>query len=211
MEWAQQFVEQYGYWAVFAWTFIEGETVFIAASALAAGGLLVPWKVIVVAASGAYIGHMVFFALGRWRGMALIESLPFLKRHYPKANAILDRYAHWSVFLFQYLYGTRMVAAVLFGCSSISFARFAFLQVINCLSWALIIYTIGHLLGMAGVAILHQFGIYGLIAVLLVAAAVAGWFYMRYGHHHVQRHLRDDSEPLNRNGRKGTQRKDKKL
>jgi len=60
MEWAQQFVEQYGYWAVFAWTFIEGETVFIVAAALAAAGILEPWKVIVVAACGHLSGTYSF-------------------------------------------------------------------------------------------------------------------------------------------------------
>ncbi len=192
MEWAQQFVEQYGYWAVFVWTFIEGETVFIAAAALAAAGMLEPWKVIVVAAIGAYVGHLAFFALGHWRGMAIINSVPFLKRHYPKANTLLDRYAHWSIFIFQYLYGTRLVAAILFGCSTISFSRFAFLQIINCITWALVIYTVGHLLGVAGMAILHRFGITGLIIVLSVVAAIGLWVYFRYGHHHVRKHLDQD-------------------
>ena len=189
MEWAQQFVEQYGYWAVFLWTFIEGETVFIAAAALAAAGMLEPWKVIVVAAIGAYVGHLAFFALGHWRGMAIINSVPFLKRHYAKANTVLDRYAHWSIFIFQYLYGTRLVAAILFGCSTISFSRFALLQIINCITWALVIYAVGHLLGIAGMAILHRFGITGLIIVLSVAAVIGLWIYFRYGHHHVRKHI----------------------
>lgn len=188
MEWAQQFVEQYGYWAVFLWTFIEGETVFIAAAALAAAGIMQPWKVIIVAAFGAFAGHLFFFALGRWRGMDIILAVPFLRRHYPKANRILDEYAHWSIFIFQYLYGTRMVAAVLFGCSSIRFERFVLLQLINCISWSLIIYSVGHLLGMAGMAILHRFGVIGLILTILIAATAGLIVYWRYGHHHVRRH-----------------------
>jgi len=194
MEWAQQFVEQYGYWAVFIWTFIEGETVFIAAAALAAAGLMQPWKVIVVAACGAYIGHIVFFLIGRWKGVELIEGNAVLKRHYPKANMVLDRYAHWSIFIFQYLYGTRLVAAILFGCSSISFSRFALLQIINCMTWSLVIYTVGHLLGIAGMAIVHEFGVDGLIIVLVVAGLIGLWLYIRYGHHHVRRHLSDDPD-----------------
>jgi len=189
MEWAQQFVEQYGYWAVFLWTVIEGETVFIAAAALAAAGMLEPWKVIAVAAIGAYVGHLGFFALGHWRGMAIINGIPFLKRHYAKANTVLDRYAHWSIFIFQYLYGTRLVAAILFGCSTISFSRFALLQIINCITWACVIYSVGHLLGMAGMAILHRFGMAGLIMALSVAAVLGLWIYFRYGHHHVRRHF----------------------
>jgi len=194
MEWAQQFVEQYGYWAVFIWTFIEGESVFIAAAALAAAGLLIPWKVIVVAACGAYAGHMVFFALGRWKGIEVIESLPFLKRHYPKANRVLDHYAHWSIFIFQYLYGTRLVAAIMFGCSSISFIRFALLQVVNCITWSMVIYAVGHLLGIAGVAILHRFGVVGLIVALAITLLLGCWAYFRYGHHHLRRHLADSDD-----------------
>jgi len=200
MEWAQQFVEQFGYWAVFIWTFIEGESVFIAAAALAAAGMLEPWKVIIVAALGAFAGHLAFFALGRWRGMSLINSVPFLKKHYPKANLILDHYAHWSVFIFQYLYGTRLVAAILFGCSSIAFWRFFLLQIINCITWSMLIYAIGHLLGMAGLAILHRFGAAGLIIVLVGAAAIGLFLYFRFGHHHVRLHLgrhreKDDDTP----------------
>jgi len=194
MEWAQQFVEQYGYWAVFIWTFIEGESVFIAAAALAAAGLMQPWKVIVVAACGAFIGHMVFFALGRWKGMELILSIPFLARHYPKANLILDKYAHWSIFIFQYLYGTRIVAAILFGCSSIVFWRFFLLQIINCISWAFIIYAIGHALGMAGMAIMHHFGVLGLWVAIGIAVLIGLVCYWRYGHHHIRRHLNSDSK-----------------
>ncbi len=198
MEWAQQFVEQYGYWAVFLWTFIEGESVFIAAAALAAAGLLEPWKVILVAACGAFVGHIFFFAIGRWKGMDIILAVPFLRRHYPKANKILDQYAHWSVFIFQYLYGTRMVAAVLFGCSSINFWRFLFLQLVNCISWAVIIYAVGHALGMAGMAILHRFGIIGLALVLVTAAAAGLWLYFRFGHQHLRRHLQSgDGEHRN--------------
>jgi len=194
MELARHFVEQYGYWAVFVWTFIEGESVFVAAAALTAAGLMEPWKVIMVAASGAFAGHLVFFTLGRWKGMSIIESVPFLRRHHPKANIILDKYAHWSIFIFQYLYGTRIVAAMLFGCSSIAFWRFFLLQIVNCITWSLIIYTVGRMLGMAGLAILHRFGIAGLIVTALVASAIGLWIYFRYGHHHVKNHFSEEKK-----------------
>jgi len=200
MDWAQQFVEQYGYWAVFIWTFIEGETVFIAAAALAAAEVMQPWKVIVVAATGAFAGHMFFFALGRWKGMQLIESVPFLERHHPKANIILDKYAHWSIFIFQYLYGTRIVAALLFGCSSIEFWRFFLLQIINCITWAFLIYAIGHALGLAGMAILHRFGIIGLLTVIGIAAVVGLVIYFRFGHHHLTRHFNEKTNSDTKEG-----------
>ncbi len=197
MEWAQHLIEQYGYWAVFIWTFIEGETVFVAAAALTAVGILEPWKVIIVAASGAFSGHAFFFTLGRWKGLSIIESMPFLQRHYSKVNVILDKYAHWSIFIFQYLYGTRIVAALLFGCSSISSWRFYLLQVVNCISWSFVVYAVGHTLGMAGLAILNRFGVFGLITALIVAVCVGLMIYLRYGHHHVKNHLKNTNTRQN--------------
>ncbi len=192
MEWAYDIVGQYGYWAVFIWTFIEGETVFLAAAALASAGIMQPWKVIVVAAGGAFAGHMFFFALGRWRGYEIIHRFPMLERHYPKANKILDHYAHWSIFIFQYLYGTRLVAAILFGASKLDFKRFFFLQMINCMTWSLIIYAIGHMLGLAGVAVLRHFGIWGLFAAAAVTVAVFTFIYYRYGSRRIQKFFEQD-------------------
>jgi membrane-associated protein len=178
MEWAQEIIEQYGYWAVFIGTFAEGEAVFVAAAALAAAGLLEPWKVVVVAAIGAFIGHLFFFAIGRWRGMQIINSFEFLRTHHPKANKVLDHYAHWSIFIFQYLYGTRIVAAIMFGCSSIEFWRFFLLQIVNCITWAIVVYTAGHFLGIAALEILEHYGFIGLMVVIGAIAIITlfAWF-----------------------------------
>jgi membrane protein DedA with SNARE-associated domain len=190
MEWAQQIIEQYGYWAVFIGTFAEGEAVFVAAAALAAAGLLEPWKVIVVAAIGAFIGHLFFFAIGRWRGMQIINAFGFLRTHHHKANKVLDHYAHWSVFIFQYLYGTRIVAAILFGCSSIEFWRFFLLQIVNCITWAIVVYVAGHFLGIAALGILEHYGFIGLMVVIGAIAVIAllAWFGM---HEYKTQHQKD--------------------
>lgn len=194
MEWAQHIVEQYGYWAVFIWTFIEGETALLVAAALASAGLMEPYKLIAIAAFGAFAGHLFFFWIGRWHGLRVIRSVPFLLKHYPRSKELLDKYLDqygaFSIFIFQYLYGTRLVTAILFGCSSIKFWRFFLLQAVNCTIWAIVIYSAGHLLGLGAQAILHRFGIYGLLIVAATAATVAAWTYFRYGHHHVKHHFR---------------------
>jgi len=202
LEWAQQFIEQYGYWAVFVWTFIEGETVFLVAAALAAAGLMEPARVIVAAASGAFSGHLFYFGLGRWRGIQFIQMLPFLRNHYSKAKQIMDKYldqhGNWTIFIFQYLYGTRLVAAVLFGCSSMAFWRFFWLQLLNCLSWAAVIYAAGHFLGLAALAVVRQFGIAGLLLAISIIAGISLLAYFRYGRRHLHRHLNHGNENTRR-------------
>jgi len=189
MELARQLIDQYGYLAVFLSTVIEGEVVVLAAAALAANGFLQPHWVIATAAAGAFVGHILLFALGRWKGMQLIESFPFLRRHYPIANKIMDDYANWSVFIFQYLYGTRIISAILFGCSTISASRFFLLQSINCIIWAFIAYFAGHLIGIIAMQIFDMIGLYGLLAVILIFGVVALKLYHHFGHRHVMAFL----------------------
>lgn len=194
MEFARQLIEQYGYLAVFASTVIEGEFVVLAAAAIASAGLLEAHWVIAAAALGAWVGHLLLFAVGRWKGMQLIESVPVLRRHYPKANLVMDRYANWSVFVCQYLYGMRLVSAMLFGCSTITLARFMALQVINCIIWALLAYFAGHMIGMVASQVFEMVGLYGLLAAIAGTALLGLLLYRRYGHRHVKGFLDNGRE-----------------
>lgn len=194
METAKQLIEQYGYLAVFVSTVIEGEIVVLTAAALAAAGLLQPHLVITVSAAGAFVGHLLLFAVGRWKGMQLIEAFPLLRRHYPKANLIMDKYANWSVFICQYLYGMRLISAMLFGCSTITLIRFSLLQVVNCITWSILIYFAGHMIGVIAMQIFDTLGLYGLLAVVVGLAITLLFLYHRYGHHHVKAFLSSGRE-----------------
>ena len=194
LESAKQLIDQYGYLAIFLSTVIEGEFVVVAAAAIAAAGLLQAHWVIVAAALGAWVGHLLLFAVGRWKGMQLIESVPALRRHYPKANLVMDKYANWSVFVCQYLYGMRLVSAMLFGCSTISLARFMALQVINCIIWAMLAYFAGHLIGVVAMQVFEMVGIYGLLLAAALMAGLALFLYHRYGHHHVKGFLAESRD-----------------
>jgi len=189
MEFAKEFIDQYGYLAVFLSTVIEGEVVVLAAAALASLGLLEAHWVIAASAAGAFVGHVLLFALGRWKGMQIIEAFPLLRRHYPTANKIMDDYANWSVFIFQYLYGMRIISAILFGCSTISTSRFFFLQTINCIVWSFLVYFAGHMIGMVAMQLFEMIGLYGLLVVILIFAVVVLKLYHSFGHHHVMAFL----------------------
>jgi len=205
LESAKQLIDQYGYLAIFFSTVIEGEFVVVAAAAIAAAGLLQAHWVIAAAALGAWVGHLLLFAVGRWKGMQLIESVPTLRRHYPKANLIMDKYANWSVFVCQYLYGMRLVSAMLFGCSTISLGRFMALQVINCIIWALLAYFAGHLIGLVAMRVFEMVGIYGLLLATALLAGLVLFLYQRYGHHHVKGFLAEsrDVSPEQTNATEG--------
>lgn len=147
MELARQLVADYGYLAVFVGTFLEGETVLLAAAFAASHGLLAGPLVVATAAGGAWTGHVVFFAVGRWKGRAWLFARPRLGRHARRADDVIVRYGWTSVFILQYLYGARVAGALLFGISSFHLPRFLFLQAVNCVTWAAVVTVAGYLLG----------------------------------------------------------------
>jgi len=144
---ARQLVADYGYLAVFVGTFLEGESVLLAAAFVAHHGLLSGPLVAAVAACGAWTGHVAFFALGRWRGRAWLFARPRLGAHARRADEIMVRHGWASVFILQYLYGTRVAGAILFGMSSFTLPRFLALQAVNCAVWAAVVTGAGYLLG----------------------------------------------------------------
>ncbi len=189
LEWAREIIEQYGYLAVFISTIAEGEVLVLAAAALTASGLMQWHWVILAASSGAFVGHLIWFVVGRWRGLQIIEAVPLLRKHYPKTNLLMDEYAHWSVFLFQYLYGLRIPSAIMFGASSITLTRFCLLQAVNCLSWAALYFFAGNMIGVATIFVYEILGMQGVVGVGALTVMVLIVLYRRYIRHHMKAFL----------------------
>ena len=69
-------VETYGYIAVFAGAFLEGETLLALGGLAASRGHLDFVAVTLVALLGGFLGDQFFFFLGRHRGQALLRRFP---------------------------------------------------------------------------------------------------------------------------------------
>jgi membrane-associated protein len=177
---ARQLVADYGYLAVLVGTFLEGETVLLAAAFAAHHGLLSGPLVVAAAAAGAWTGHAVFFALGRWKGRAWLFARPRLGRHARRADEVIVRHGWASVFILQYLYGCRVAGAILFGLSSFGLPRFLALQAVNCLVWAAVVTAAGYLLG-ATVELAAQRLTWVSAAVVVAILGGALWLALRRG------------------------------
>ena len=66
-------LQKFGYLAVLVGTFLEGETILVLAGFFAERGYLRLPLVIVCAFSGAYVGHVFWFWLGRSQGVKLLD------------------------------------------------------------------------------------------------------------------------------------------
>lgn len=150
---ATQLLARYGGIAVFLGTFLEGESLLIAAGVLAQRGLLSPWVVWLSAALGAWFGHLLWFSLGRRLSRtALVSRWPALARRIAQADRVVRRHPKTAIFVLQYLYGMRLIGALSLGFTSLSLLLFALFEALNCLLWAAAFTALGYALGDAAVS-----------------------------------------------------------
>lgn len=142
-------IETFSYPIIFLGALFEGESIVLIGSYLAAQGkfgLNLP-LVTLISGVGAYIGHVIFFVLGRLYGEAILKFFPHKALHIEKSKQFFNKYGTLGIFISQYIYGVRLAFAVTIGISNISWTKFLVLQFFNCLTWSVIVTTIGSFFG----------------------------------------------------------------
>jgi membrane protein DedA with SNARE-associated domain len=140
-------IETYGYWAVFGWTLIEGESLLALAGFAAQQGFLELQYVIGVATVGGFLGDQTWFFLGRYQGQKLLARFPRYAARVERAQAVLERYQTPAILSVRFLYGLRTVLPFVIGMSKISVLRFQLLNLTGAVVWAATIASAGYIFG----------------------------------------------------------------
>ena len=170
----EQLLREWGYLAVAAGAFAEGETVLLAAGYAARAGWLDAWRVLVVAVVAASAGDQFFFWIGRIWGSVLLRRIPRLRAQVDRVAALLRRRPGGAVVAVRFLYGLRIAGPILIGAAGVSPVRFAVFNVLGALLWAPLILGIGWGFGHAWQQVSGRLaGMQaGLLALLVVVAAL---------------------------------------
>jgi len=174
------FVESYGYLAVFAGTLLEGETILIAAGFAAHRGLL-DWPIVVlVALAGATLGDQCAFLLGRWKGEALIARFPALARRRARIHELLERHDRIFILTVRFIYGLRIAGPLILGSSRVPMIRFMVFNVMGAAIWSVVISGAGYSFGLAVTSLIADVKrIEGIVLIVILAAGAAIWLWRR--------------------------------
>lgn len=145
----EQLVAEYGYWAVLAGTFFEGETVPVLAGFAAHQGLLRLDLVMLCAFAGSFAGDQLWFWLARRYGKTWLARHPKSAAASQRVGGLLDRWGDGFVLVCRFLYGLRGAGLVAIALSSIAPLRFAVLNLISAMVWAVTVAGLGYLFGQA--------------------------------------------------------------
>lgn len=145
--WFTVFFEKYGYWIVFIGAIFEGESIILAASAMAYLGVLSIVNVIFFSFLGSMISDQICFLIGYKFGDKFLEKFPKMKKHHQKIVDFLNRFQNLFIFGFRFVYGIRNVTPFIIGSAKISKSKFFALNAAAAFVWAFVSCMIGYYLG----------------------------------------------------------------
>ena len=165
-----QFLNDYGYLAVFVGSLLEGETILVLAGFAVHQGYLSWLWVVGLAFLGGTLGDQAYFFVGRRYGGALLQRFPGLQARAGRVNHLLLRFHEGLIVGVRFMYGLRILGPVLIGMSGVPAWRFVLFNALGAAIWAVLVTTLGFLFGHTLQAMLAQADQYEAAAFLVLAA-----------------------------------------
>jgi len=150
------FVDAYGYLAVFAGAFLEGETILALAGLAARRGYLDFRAVAAIALVAGFAGDQFFFFLGRHHGQRILERFPAVRARALRFDALLARWHAPLIVGIRFMYGLRIVGPIVLGMGRVSTGKFVVFNLIGAVLWAPLIVGIGYAFGALVEAVLDD-------------------------------------------------------
>jgi membrane protein DedA with SNARE-associated domain len=171
----EAFISTYGYFSLWIGTFLEGETILVLGGLAAHQGYLRLSGVILSAFAGSMMGDQFFFYLGRRHSQYFLAKWPLWQTNIMRVQQRMARYESLMIVSFRFLYGLRTVTPFVYGMSSVSAGKFASLNAVGALVWAMVVGTGGYFFGQAVETLIgkiKQFEGILLMGILVVGALI---------------------------------------
>ena len=191
LEKIQEFAQSYGYWAVFVGILLEnlgiplpGETLTLVGGFLAGSDELNYWLVLVDAVTGAVIGGICGYWIGRLGGWSLlVQAGKIFRISEDRLVSIKDQFsenAGKTVFFGRFFALLRIFASPLAGIAEMPFGKFLVYNLAGASAWASIMVTLAFFAGKIVsleqlVAWVSQFALLALLILVLVIVLPIWW------------------------------------
>ena len=128
-----------------------GETVILAISILAAGGLFPIWIVLVFSYLGELISDFFYFWIGRSAIIHRLNKIEKFSKEFHKTNNVIDKMSHKNIFvtLFysKFVYGVRTLTTIFLGYKKIKWKNFIIAEIIVMFFAVSLVVIVGVLIG----------------------------------------------------------------
>jgi membrane protein DedA with SNARE-associated domain len=131
-----EWLKEYGYIVLFAWSILEGELGLIMAGIMSHTGDMFLPIALTVGALGGFVGDQIYFYIGRYNKKYIHNKLRSQRRKFAIAHLLLKKYGWPLIFVQRYMYGMRTVIPLAIGITKYSGRQFAIINLISAFFWA---------------------------------------------------------------------------
>jgi len=167
-------IDSYGYWAVFAGAFLEGETILALAGLAASRGYLDFYTVVVIALIAGFAGDQLYFFVGRKGGSRILARFPGAQARAHRFDELLSRWHAPLIVAIRFMYGFRIVGPILLGMGRVPRWKFMVFNFVGAALWAPLVASIGYAFGAILASVLGDLQRYEIWVFVAVAGACAG-------------------------------------
>lgn len=166
----ENFIREYGLWAVIVGAMFEGELTLLFAGVLAHYGLFSFTEVFLSGTLGGFFGDALAYLFGHSCKLR-ISQCDFYRRALPRLVKLNSRYGVFAIFIVKYIYGLRTASAIFWGFAQMGFRRFGPLTLVSCGMWVALLSGIGYFFSNAIELVIGRVQRVGVV--LFVAFAIA--------------------------------------
>ena len=131
-----EWLKEYGYIVLFAWSILEGEIGLIMAGIMSHTGDMFLPIALLVGALGGFVGDQIYFYIGRFNKRYIHNQLHTHRRKFAIAHLLIKKYGWPIIFVQRYMIGMRTAIPMAIGLTKYSGKKFAFINFISALFWA---------------------------------------------------------------------------
>jgi membrane protein DedA with SNARE-associated domain len=131
-----EWLKEYGYIVLFAWSILEGELGLIMAGIMSHTGDMFLPIALLVGAAGGFAGDQIYFYIGRFNKKYIHRQLVTHRRKFAIAHLLIKKYGWPIIFVQRYMIGLRTAIPMAIGLTKYSGKKFAFINFMSALFWA---------------------------------------------------------------------------
>ena len=164
----EQFIQDWGYIALFLYSFGGGFVGLIFAGVLSYAGDLNIYISILVAGVSNFLGDQFLFFLARKNKNYAKDMMKKYGRKIALAHLMMRRYGSFVVFIQKYIYGIKTLIPLAMGLTKYSATKFTILNALATIIWACIVGYLSYTTGSYILTLSEDFKYFGLAVVLLI-------------------------------------------
>ena len=172
----EQFIQDWGYIALFLYSFGGGMLAIAIGGVFAASGDLNIYFVISIAVISNFIGDQFLFFLARNNKQYAKDMMQKYKRKIAYSHLLMRKYGSVVVFIQKYLYGVKTLIPLAMGLTKFDAKKFVVLNFLASIVWGLIVGLSAFYLGQVVIDSLEQFKEYAIVVILAIVLILLYFF-----------------------------------